>query len=304
LTPLRTNSGKRNALAFVGLDFGLHLYDLESKTFSKIKLENFKGLYRRIFTVVSLGSTLCFVCEKYLRNCPFANHKCRISTVLLLEENKKLVKLYEMCGKQGLLLSLFFVKNKIFYVETNDRYDATRIHIFDPDLFKTVILNTDINIFSAFVLENNILWIDLKNHFINQPNDLPVNTYNVETKTQTKTHIPFLGRRRFMSVAIHKNKETFLLFSSGDLVSVKRGSDNAVKFIPVVQLWNTFELFLNGAVCYKNELTLFCITSHVSNGTILSSVPGLFDKINVVDFTDVMWTSNMVPVIAPLSWFV
>ncbi|XP_059160840.1 uncharacterized protein LOC131944304 [Physella acuta] len=303
LTPLRTNSGKRNALAFVGMDFGLHLYDLESKTFSKIKLENFKGRYRRVVFVVSLGSTLCFVCEKYLRNCPFANHKCRLSTVLLLEENKKLVKLYEKCGKDGLLLYLFIVKNKIFCVETNDRYAVTRSRIFDPDIFKAVILNTRINMFSAFVLENDILWIDFRDHLINQTNYLPVNTYNVETKTQTANHIQCLGRRRFMSVAIHKNKETFLLFSSGDLVSVKRGSDNAVKFIPVVQLWNTFELYLNGAVCYKNELTLFCTTSHVSNWTILSSVPGLFDKINVVDFTEVMWTSKMVPVMAPLSWF-
>ncbi|XP_059160850.1 uncharacterized protein LOC131944310 [Physella acuta] len=304
LTPLRASSGKRNALAFVKEDSCLHLYDLENRAFSKIKPENFKGRYRNIVSVASLGSKLCFICERYLRKCPFANHKCRLATVLLLNENKTLSTLYELCGQYNSLKTLFCVNNKFFCVKENDRYAATRSRIMNPDLLSTVVLNSERVFLSSCAFENDILMIIFEGFVTNQPNELLVHTYNLETKSLTATKIPNVGRLDFIAVAIHKDKDTFLLLSSGVLLSIKGGSDNAIKFNPVVHLWTNINLMLNGAVCYKNELTLFCIASRVPNWTILSSVPGLFEKISVVEPTEEMWTTNMVPVIAPLSWFV
>ncbi|XP_059160838.1 uncharacterized protein LOC131944301 [Physella acuta] len=193
LTPVRTCSGKKNALAFVGMDFCLHLYDLENRTFRKLKLDNFKGRYGKVVSVVSLGSTLCFICERYLRNCPFAKHKCRLATVLLLKENKTLSTLYELCGKYDCLQTLFCVNNKIVCVKANDRYAATRSRIHNPDLLNTVVLNSDNVYLYACAFENDILMIMRKDFLTNQPNDLQVHTYNLETKSLTATKIPNVG---------------------------------------------------------------------------------------------------------------
>ncbi|XP_059160858.1 uncharacterized protein LOC131944319 [Physella acuta] len=296
LTPLRASNEKRNALAFVGNSV-LYLYDLESRTLSNVMLQNVKGRYRKFKSVVSLGSTLCFTCEKYLRNCPFATHKCCMATVLLLDENKCLSTLYELCGKHNSLSTLFRVNNKIVCVKSNDRYAATRSRIVDPGFLNTVTLNPGNNFIPICVFENDILLFKF-----NVTHNLTVNIYNLETNSLTKTKIPNVGVRIFNILAIHKDKDTFLLLSNGVLLSVKRGSDNAIQFTPVVCLW-TFPWWLSGAVCYKNELTLFCTASRRPLWPILTSVPGLFDKVNVVELGSKFHIKNMVPVAAPVSWF-
>ncbi|XP_059160844.1 uncharacterized protein LOC131944306 isoform X2 [Physella acuta] len=303
LTPLRTGSGKRNALAFAEMDSGLHLYDFESSTFSKLNLESLKGRYRKIVSAVTLGSTIGFICERHLRNCPFANHKCRLATVLLLNENKTVTTLYELCGKHNSIFTLFRVYNKIICLKRNDRFAASRSRIVEPDLLNTVVINSDIHFIPFCVFENDILMFNHEDYFNDLTRDLPVHTYNIETKSVTTTEIPNVGGQTFRAFVIHKDKETFLLLPNGILLLIKRGSDNAVKFTEVVHLWTYLQWWLSGAVCYKNELTLFCTASQVPHWPILASVPGLFDKINVVELDEEIFTKNMVPVIAPVSWF-
>ncbi|XP_059160860.1 uncharacterized protein LOC131944321 isoform X1 [Physella acuta] len=303
LTPLRTNSGKRNALAFVGEDSCLHLYDLENRNFCKLKLENFKGSYRKVVSVVSLGSKLCFICERYLRKCTFANHKCRLATVLLMNENNNFSILYELCGEQNSLCNLFRVNNKFICVKTNNGFATNRSRLLHPDSLEIYVLNSYMGFLSAYAFENDILMISLEDFLTNQTNDLIVHIYNLETKTITTTKIPNVSGQDFVAIAIHKDKETFILLSSGALLSVKRGSDNALKFTTVARLWTNFLWWLSGAVYYKHELTLFCAASHLPHGTVVTSVPELFKKISVVELSDKLWTKNMVPVMAPLSWF-
>ncbi|XP_059173904.1 uncharacterized protein LOC131954324 [Physella acuta] len=296
LTPLRKCSGKRNALAFLEtISGGLHLYDLENRSFTNLNLDYLKGRYRKIKSVVSLGDKLCFICERHLRNCPFAEHKCRLVTVLLLDENKSISILYELCGKHNSLFTLFRENNKIVCVKTNDRYAATRSRVVDPGLLNTLVLNISRDCIPTCIYENDILMFPLELSSFN----LPVKLYNLETKSLTTTIIHNAGGDFVKAFTIHKDKETFLLLSNGFLLSVKRGSDKAVKFIPVVRLW-TFDWWLSGAVCFKNELNLF---SRESNFPHLTSVPGLFDKINVVEFDKEIYLKNMVPVIVPVSWF-
>ncbi|XP_059169907.1 uncharacterized protein LOC131951597 [Physella acuta] len=302
LTPLRTNSGKRNCLAFVKKRC-LHLYDLESRTLSSTKLENVKRSYRNFVSVVSLGSRLAFLCVQNLRNCPFAMHKCNLFTVLLLNENKTLSTLYELCNQQNAFLPLFSANNQIICVKKNDRYAATRSRIVDPCMLKTITLNPGRNFFPVCMFENEIVMYEKYFMSNNLTHDLTVKTYNLETKTLTTTKIPNVGGQIFHIVAIHKDKDTFLLLSSGLLLSVKRDSNKAVKFTPVAHLWRNVQKFINGAVIYKNELIMFCSEWPMSHLTVLTTVPGLFNKISVVELREEILNKDMVPVIAPVSWF-
>ncbi|XP_059160856.1 uncharacterized protein LOC131944317 [Physella acuta] len=204
LKPLRKCSGKRNAMAFVGKE-GLYLYDLESRTFSKIKLKSVKERYRNFASVVSLGSTLCFICEKPFRNCPFAKHKCNILTVLLLNENKTVSTLYEMCSNPNSLKTLFRVNTNSIYVKTNDSYASKRSRKVDHDLLKTVTLKTGDTFVPICAFQTDILMFKNVEYFIANTltNDLTVNIYNRETKSKTKIKIPNVDGHYYNNLAIH-----------------------------------------------------------------------------------------------------
>ncbi|XP_059160842.1 uncharacterized protein LOC131944306 isoform X1 [Physella acuta] len=302
LAPLRKCSERKNAMALLGLNSGLHLYDLETRTFSEIKLEKVKRSYRFFLSFVSLGSRLAFLCTDDYRNCSFARHTCPLYTVFLLDENKNVSTLYELCGQYTSVNALLRVNNKIICFQEKSYSVATRCRIANPDLLNTVTLDYGIDFIPVCVFENDILMVNHKDFFNDRTDGFPVYFYNLKKKSLTSTLLLNVGDQCADPVAIHKDGDTFLLLSSGVLLSVKRGSDNAVQLTPVVRLW-TFEWWLSGAVCYKNELTLFSALNPIAFGNILTSVPGLFDKIKFVELGMKFKIKNMVPVVAPVSWF-
>lgn len=299
MTPYRNCSGKRNVMAFIEKSC-LRLYDLESRTFSRVQLDNIHARIKSNVSIVSLGSKLAFVAVKYQGNCTYARHKCRPKAVLTLDENKKLNTLYEVCGKQNMPMRLVNVNGKIF----NVCHAATRSCVLDQDSFGVVKFEQTVKFQYVYVFENDIL-LFYNSDYINysmQLDTVIVHVFNLETKSLTTSKIPVVFNG--IVTVIHKEKDMFLLLSSGILLAVKRGADNTVQFTHVTNLWSNFDWMLRGAAYYKGELFLFYVDDGTVFVPVLASAPGLFEKISVVELEgDLEFEgSNIVPMVVPASW--
>ncbi|XP_059156379.1 uncharacterized protein LOC131941260 [Physella acuta] len=300
LIPYRKSCGKRNVVASV-VNSDLRLYDLESRSLTSVKLNQLKGRSKTNVPVVSLGSQLAFVCLKFKSECSYAKHKCRPKAIHTVDENQNISTLYEVCGNQNMPITLVSVNGKVL----NVCHCATRSRVVDPDLFQILQLDQNIKFKFTCVFDNTILLFKNSDFYEdrNRTDNMTVNCYSLESKSISTVEIPNQASNQNI-VAVHKDKHLYLLLSSGALLSVSRGGDNTIQFTVVNHLWRHFDLMLSGAVCYKDELIMFLIDDGTDYSTMLTSLPGLFEKISVEvleeDF-DVMEVS-FAPMVVPDSW--
>ncbi|XP_059139945.1 uncharacterized protein LOC131928053 [Physella acuta] len=299
MTPYRKCSEKRNVMAYIEKS-KLQIYDLETRSFNTVELGNIHAKFKTKVRLATLGSKLVFVGVKYKGDCIHVRHKCRPKAILTVDENKKISALYEVCGKQNMPMKLLNMNGKILGV----CQCATRSRVLNPELFEIVKFDLSIKYDLACVFENNILLISHSdfNMVTMQLDTLVVNIYNTDTKSMTTSRIPVVHRG--ISTVFHKEKELFLLLSSGVLIAVKRGDDGEIQFPNVANLWNNFQWMLRGAAYYKGELFLFCVDDGTVHSASVRSVPGVFEKITVVELEDdeEFEGSNFVPLVVPASW--
>ncbi|XP_059159709.1 uncharacterized protein LOC131943548 [Physella acuta] len=300
MIPYRKSCGKRNVMARMGV-CSLLLYDLESGRSTTIYIYDKNRVNQTKVSAVSLGSKLAFLSTRCTCDCSYLNHMCRTKAVLTIDENKKMSTLYEVCGKQDRPTHLVSVNGKIFNISRS----TPRSRIHDQDLFQILELDKSVKFDFTCVFENNILLFKNNDYTnvstlnnLHRIDDVTVHCYNLETKSLTTTAIPGISFSRNYT-AIHKGTDLFVLVSSGALLAVYK-ADDKVQFTYVVDLWINEDWMVYGAAYYEGELLLFCDDDGTNHPTILTSVPGVFEKIRVIEVD--AEGCNLVPMVVPVSW--
>ncbi|XP_059150059.1 uncharacterized protein LOC131936939 [Physella acuta] len=300
LIPYRKSCGKKNVVAYV-VKSNLRLYDLESRSLTTVKLKQLNGKCKTSDPVVSLGSKLAFVCAKFKSECSYAKHKCRPKAIQIIDENQNISTLYEVCGNQAMPITLVSAHGKVL----NVCHSANRSRVLDPDLFQTLKMDLNIHFKFSCVFDDTILLFNNADTYDERHRtyNMTVNCYSLKSKSMSTVEIPNQVSNQNI-VSVQKGNHLYLLLSSGALLSVFRGRDNTIHFTVVNRLWRQFDWKLSGAVCYKEELILFQIDAGTDYSTMLTSLPGLFEKISVKTLVEDMdvFDLSLAPMVVPDSW--
>lgn len=126
---------QRNTMAYLG-DSKIHFYDLESR---RIIIRNFIKIKKHResnFQLLSLGDKVAFLARKTKRRCFYGVHKCRPQVVQILNEDKSVTCLYEVCHLKKMPMALFYVNNQIH----NICHSTTGGRVVEQDVFKITLL--------------------------------------------------------------------------------------------------------------------------------------------------------------------
>ncbi|XP_059155097.1 uncharacterized protein LOC131940460 [Physella acuta] len=291
--PHRKCSGKRNVMAYIHKN-KLNLLDVESLRTFELDLglvlgtcwDNASKDGHRSMVLASIESSLCFVYSNTGKvNCEFSkrNHLCCYKNLAIIDENKKVSTLKTFCGESP--LEIVSVNRDFIAVG-----DCTFKTVMEDGAFSCVDFKFSLPVSSVCVFQDYILI------FYNKNGTSKVQCCNMSTKSSQE--IDFDSQVNTI-ITIQKGRQVYILLQSGTLKEVEIAKNSTISFKLVTQLWTSLNQILLGAVCYKDELLLFCSKYSFLRLSLLKSVPGIFESIRVIEVDS---DSNIVPLVVSESW--
>lgn len=290
LIPLRHCTGKTNAMVYIK-ENAIQIFDLNSKLKAKVTLDKLNGYSNDNVTIVSMGDRLCVTCTNIKKECPIAGqaHKCRTTAVVLIDEQKNISTLYESCGYHMMPENMLFFDHKCLNISTS----LNKCIVLNKDLFINLVLKQEENFESAIAVDKQILLFSNSDTV-----KLNINCYDTETRNMVKLDVPVNGPAKNI-LTFFKGTTQLILIPNGSLMSVKKNTNNEVILTFEMFLWQNCTSYIQGIVCFNDELMLFTNNKTGDLDTkILKQTK--FTKISIVQ--NDLDGSNSVPMIIPQGW--